>query len=416
MKLSKIFTKTRKDAPSDEQAKNAQLLIRAGYIHKEMAGVYSYMPLGWMVLNNIIQIISEEMNAIGGLELQMSGLQDPKLWQKTDEWNDEVVDVWFKSKLKNDQDIGFGYTHEAALANAMAHYVGSYKDLPFLAYQFQTKFRNEVRAKSGVMRTREFIMKDLYSFARSDQEHQEIYDKVKDSYVKIFDRLGIGDKTYMTYASGGSFSEFSHEFQTLADAGEDEVYLDEANSLAINKEVFNQKVLDQLSAKREQFTPHKMAEVGNIFSLGTKYSDAHGLMFTDKDGSHKPVVMGSYGIGPARVMGVIVEQMSDDMGLVWPKEIAPAQVLIVPIGNDKDVQATAESIYKEIEKQGVRALLDDRDVSPGQALADSELLGVPARIVVSNKTLAEDKVELMDRKSLKTKLLSAELAVKELSI
>lgn len=303
MRQRTLFTKTRKEAPSDEVAKNAQLLIRAGYINKELSGVYDFLPLGLRVLNKIISVIRKEMNAIGGQELTLSSLQDPVLWKKTDRWDERIVDVWFKTKLVNDGgELGLGFTHEEPLTNLMREHISSYRDLPIAAYQFQTKFRNETRAKSGVMRTREFIMKDLYSFAKDQAEHDTFYDKCAEAYMRIFAQVGLGDRTYKTFASGGSFSKYSHEFQTVSPMGEDIVYVHKEEGIAVNKEVYTPEVLADLGITADELVEEKAVEVGNIFSLGTRFSDAFGLTYKDEAGADKPVVMGCYGIGPARVM------------------------------------------------------------------------------------------------------------------
>ena len=399
MKLSLLATKTRRDAPKDETAKNAQLLIKAGYIYKDAAGVYGMLPLGMMVLNKIIAVIREEMNAAGGQELLMTSLQRKELWETTDRWDDKNVDVWFKSKLKNDTEVGFAWSHEEQMTAMLTEHISSYRDLPLSVYQFQTKFRNETRAKSGIMRTREFIMKDLYSFARNEDEHKKIYDDMGKAYVKVFDRLGIGEWTYFTYASGGAFAEFSHEFQTITDAGEDTIYIHKGKKIAINEEVLNDKVLADLGIKRDELEEAKAAEVGNIFNLGTTKSVPLGLTFTDEDGAVKPVVMGSYGIGPARVMGVIVERYADDKGLVWPEAVAPADVHLIRIGEDEDVIAAADKLYEDLQKSGKVVLYDDRDVSAGAKFGDADLMGVPKRITVSKKTLAENSAEVKMRTS-----------------
>src|SRR5690606_18565386 len=234
MKLSQLFTKTRKDAPADETAKNAQLLIQAGFIHKEMAGVYAYTPLGLRVLENIKQIVREEMNAVGGQEVQMTVLQPKDLFEKTDRWDDEKVDNWFKTKLVNGSELGMGLTHEEPIVDALKDYINSYKDLPIYVYQIQSKFRNELRAKSGLLRGREFTMKDMYSLARSQKEHDELYEKAAKAYTKVYDRLGIGDITYRTYADGGIFTKkFSDEYQTLSSIGEDIIYVHESKKIAV---------------------------------------------------------------------------------------------------------------------------------------------------------------------------------------
>lgn len=408
MRVSELFTKTRKEAPSDEQAKNAVALIRAGYIHKEMAGVYTFLPLGLRVLENICQIIREEMNAIGGQELKLTALQDPEIWQATDRWDDEKVDVWFKTKLKNDSELGLGPTHEEPLVRAVKPFVKSYKDLPFLAYQIQTKFRNETRAKSGVMRGREFLMKDLYSFARTEAEHEELYEKIKQAYDKVYARLGIGEQTFLTFASGGMFSQYSHEFQTVCEAGEDTIYLDRAKKIAINEEVNNDDVLKNLGLDRNDLEEVKAAEVGNIFTLKDKFSKPLGLTFVDENDQEQHVLMGCYGIGPSRLVGVITELLADEKGLVWPESIAPFKVYLARISPDESVAKESDKLYKELIDAGVEVLYDDRDVRPGEKFADADLLGIPYRAVMSPKTVQEGKVEWKRRSSDSVELLSVE--------
>lgn len=408
MRVTQLFTKTQKQAPADEISKNAQLLIRAGYVHKEMAGVYTFLPLGLRVLENINQIIREEMNAIGGQELKLTALQDPEIWKASDRWNDEKVDVWFKTKLKNDNEIGLGWTHEEPLVRAVKPFVHSYKDLPFLAYQIQTKFRNETRAKSGVMRGREFLMKDLYSFARTQEEHEMLYEKIKKAYVKVYDRLGVGDKTFLTFASGGAFSQFSHEFQTICEAGEDTIYLDRKKNIAVNEEVNDDKVLSDLGLKREDLEEVKAAEVGNIFTLKDKFSKPLGLTFVDEDDKERNVLMGCYGIGPSRLVGVIAELLGDEKGLVWPSVIAPNQVYLVRLGEEEHVIKAADELYDELESAGISVLYDDRDARAGEKFADADLLGIPYRVVVSAKTVEQHKVELKKRTSTEVELISAD--------
>ncbi|MDQ3065022.1 MAG: His/Gly/Thr/Pro-type tRNA ligase C-terminal domain-containing protein [bacterium] len=414
MKVSQLFTKTKKDAPADEQAKNAQLLIRAGYIHKEMAGVYTFLPLGLMVLENINQIIREEMNAIGGQEMKLTTLQDPEIWKLTDRWDDEKVDVWFKTKLKSDHELGLGPTHEEPVVRAVRPFLNSYKDLPFMAYQIQTKFRNETRAKSGVMRGREFLMKDLYSFARTQEEHEKLYEQVKQAYYKVYDRLGVGDQTFLTFASGGMFSQFSHEFQTICEAGEDTIYVDHEKKIAINEEVNNDEVLADLGLNRNSLVEVRAAEVGNIFTLKDKFSKPLGLTFIDEQGKEQAVLMGSYGIGPSRLVGVITELLSDDKGLVWPDAIAPYRVYLAIIGSDQKVLDSADKLYEEFQEIGISVLYDDRDIRPGEKFADADLLGIPNRVVISPKTLEQDKIEYKARTSAESELLSIEELKKRL--
>lgn len=401
MKQSQLFTKTSKTAPSDEVSKNAQLLIRAGYIHKEMAGVYTLLPLGHKVFNNIVNVIREEMNNIGGQELEMTALQDGEVWQKSGRWIDNPdVDVWFTTKLKNDTELGLGFTHEEPITNMMTKFIQSYRDLPVLAYQFQKKFRNETRAKSGIMRTREFVMKDLYSFCRSESEQLEVYEKAKQAYVNIFNRLGIGEKTFVTFASGGVFSKYSHEFQTITDAGEDEIYISDEKNIAINKEVLNDEVLNDLELKKENLRVEKAVEVGNIFNLGTRFSDAMNLEYSDENGQKQKVWMGSYGIGPARVMGTIVEVLSDDKGIVWPESVAPFSLHIVTLYKDKneEVYKISEEIYNKLKQAGVDVLWDDREsMGAGEKFADADLLGMPLRATISQKSLLAGGIELKER-------------------
>jgi prolyl-tRNA synthetase len=400
MRQSQLFTKTRKEAPKDEVSKNAQLLIRAGYVYKEMAGVYVYLPLGLRVLNKVIAIIRDEMNGIGGQEIVLSALQQKETWEPTNQWSDKEVDVWFKTELKNGTELGLAVTHEAALTKMMKDFISSYRHLPSYAYQFQTKFRNETRAKSGIMRCREFIMKDLYSFSKDQAEHDMFYEKAKQAYVRIFKRIGLGDQTYVTFASGGMFSKFSHEFQTVTDAGEDVIYVSEKKGIAINKEVLTPELLIELGIDKEDLIEKKAVEVGNIFNLATRFSSALDLTYVNESGEKVPVVMGSYGIGPGRVMGAVVECLSDEKGIVWPESIAPFQVHLISLGKEGSVATKkAEELYKTFTDTGVEVLFDDRDVRPGEKFADSDLIGIPMRLVISDKTCAEGKVEVKYRKT-----------------
>lgn len=398
MKQSELFTKTRREAPKDEVAKNAQLLIRAGFIHKEMAGVYSYLPLGLRVLNKIVNVIREEMNSIGGQEILLTALQNKEIWQISDRWDDEKLDIWFKTSLKNGSELGLGFTHEEPLTALMKDHVRSFRDLPKAVYQFQTKFRNEPRAKSGLMRGREFLMKDLYSFNTNEKSHAEFYDKAKQAYIRIFDRLGIGNETFVTFASGGSFSKYSHEFQTITDAGEDTIYVHEGKRIAVNKEVLNDEVLKDLGLLRSDLNEKKAVEVGNIFNLGTRFSEALGLSYKDEEGKSRPVFMGSYGIGPGRVMGTIVELRADDKGLVWPEAIAPFSIHLVALFDEPGkVKKAADDLYAKLTEKGIEVLYDDRECSAGEKFGDADLIGIPKRVVVSGKTLEKDAVEVKDR-------------------
>ncbi|MBR3138814.1 prolyl-tRNA synthetase [Candidatus Saccharibacteria bacterium] len=394
MRLTNTFVKTLREAPKDETAKNGALLSRAGYIHKEMAGVYDYLPLGLRVIENIKNIIREELNKIGCEEILMSTLQNPEPWEKTGRFADQEVDIWFKTELSSGGIMGLAPTHEEPVTEMMKSYITSYKDLPLYIYQFQTKFRNELRAKSGILRGREFLMKDLYSFHTSEEDLNDFYAKVEEAYHQIFARLGIGDCTYETFASGGIFSKYSHEFQTFLPVGEDTVYYNTDKSIVLNKEVYNDEVLADLGATGESFEEATAAEVGNIFKLKFKYSEPLGLNYNDENNEVKTVYMGCYGIGVSRLMGVIAEKFSDDKGLVWPEVIAPYKYYLVGIG-EKGI-AEAEKFYSGREDI---VLYDDRDKRPGEKFADSELMGLPLRIVISDKTLSENSAEITDRKT-----------------
>lgn len=411
MRYSHIIGKTKKDAPKDEESISAQLLLRGGFVHKEIAGVYTYLPLGLKVLNKIVQIIREEMEAIDGQEMSLTALQNPEVWKKSGRYSDDVVDIWFKTKFKNDTETCLAITHEEPLTNLMVQQISSYKDLPLYAFQFQTKFRNEIRPKGGLLRVREFLMKDLYSFDKTKEDHEKYYERAKQAYIKIWERLGIGDDTYVTFASGGSFSKFSHEFQTVCETGEDTVYVDRKKKIAINKEVLNDEVLKELDIDKNDLEEVKAIEVGNIFPLGTKFSDSLGLYYTDEEGGKKPVVMGSYGIGPGRALATIVELKHDEKGIIWPKNIAPYKVALVGLNlEDEKVKKQAEEFYAKLISSGVEVLYDDReDVTAGQKFADCDLIGIPYRIVVSQKT--EEKVEVKKRIEKETILMSEEEAL-----
>ena len=412
MRMTKLFTRTLKQAPADEVAKNAQLLIRAGYVYKVMAGVYAYTPLGLRVLDNIKQIVREEMNKIDGQELIMSSLQRKETWEGTGRWSDEAVDVWFKSRLKDDTEVGFGWSHEEAIVEMMQQYVRSYKDLPQSVYQFQTKLRNELRAKSGIMRGREFVMKDMYSMHASQEDCDQYYQQVIEAYLRCYQRFGIGDSTFVTFASGGAFTKFSHEFQTICDAGEDVLYVNQDRSVAVNEEVLDEAT-DELGIDKAELEPVKSAEVGNIFKFGTEKSEQMGFNYTDGDGKARPVYLASYGIGITRVMGVIVEKMSDDKGIVWPAELAPFAIQLVSIGSQG--AAAADQLYDELSDSGIEVLYDDRDERPGAKFADAELMGMPQRITVSDRGVEAGTYELTSRSSGETLVLTRDELLAKLS-
>ena len=557
MRVSQSFTKTLKNAPADEVAKNAQLLIRAGYVHKELAGVYVYLPLGWRVIEKIKQIVREEMDATGSSELLMSSLQASDVWEKTNRWDDAVVDNWFKTKLLNGTVLGVGLTHEEPIVDAARPYISSYKDLPKSVYQIGTKFRNEKRAKSGVLRGREFIMKDLYTFSKDQAQHEQMYEAIASAYHKVYERLGIGELTHRVKADGGIFTKrYSDEFQTLSPIGEDTIYHVPETDIYFNQEVapsqatmleqpteqlameerhtpgvvgvqqlsktlgvpvertvktmlyvidgivtavavrgdysindiklrmaLNAKIVkladeetvrtttnaeigyagliglpesvrvvvddsakplvnfelganrtdyhnvnvnwgrdlplpeifyDVKEAKEGDIHPESgkvyevetAVEVGNIFPLETKYPDALDVFYTDENGNRQSVVMGSYGIGVSRLMGVIAEHFSDEKGLIWPENIAPYKVYLVSIGEKGT--AEADSIYEELTAAGVEVLYDDRDARPGDKFADSELLGIPYRVTISDRGVAAGEYEYTTRNSGEMSMLTRE--------
>ena len=402
MKQSELFFHTLKDAPADEESVNAQYLIRGCYIEKLMSGVYTFLPLGWRVFNKITNIIREELNAIGGQELFMPALQPKELWDETGRWED-MNEVMFQFKGRGNREIGLAATHEETITDIVRKRVNSYKDLPFSMYQIQTKFRNEPRAKSGILRGREFFMKDLYSFHATEKDLNTFYDAVKEAYLKIFTRCGLDAK--IVEASGGVFSkEYSHEFQVEVESGEDTIYNCKACGLQRNKELIEEgsETCPECSKK---LTPWSGVEVGNIFKLGTRFSDSMGATFTDKDGNKKPIIEASYGIGPSRVMGTIVEVHYDKDGIIWPKEVAPFQVHVLIVGENKEVVDEAQKVYNDLLGIGLEVLLDNRDKRPGEKLKEADLLGIPVRIVVSPKTLEKGMVEVKERAKQKETLI-----------
>lgn len=390
MRQSQLFTKTRREAPKDEVSKNAQLLIRAGYIHKEMAGVYSFLPLGLKVLENTKKIIREELHSLGASEIVMSSLQRKELWEKTDRWGNEQVDVWFKSEFQAGGEVGFAWSHEEPIADMMKSHIASFRDLPRYVHQFQNKLRNELRAKSGIMRGREFVMNDMYSFDADEENHTKFYNAAIEAYKRIFSRIGIGNDTFVTFASGGAFTEFSHEFQTIVETGEDVTYLNREKNIAINEEVFNEKTLSKLNISKDDVEEVKTSEVGNIFNFGTKKCEQLGLTFKNEEGKEIPVWLGSYGIGVTRVMGVLVDKFSDDKGIVWPESVAPFTYHILDLSNgDETIREQAEALYRSMTERGIAVLYDDRDARAGEKFADSDLVGIPYRVVIGKNSTPE---------------------------
>ncbi len=411
MRYSKLFGKTIKDAPKDELAVNAKLLTRAGFIRREVSGVYNYLPLGLKVIEKISNIIREEMNAIGGQELLLSSLQNKESWEKTNRWNS--FDALFKLTSVLDHEYPLGPTHEEVIVPLAKQFISSYKDLPLSVYQIQTKFRDEKRAKSGILRGREFLMKDLYSFHADETDFKKYYETVKKAYEKIFKRLGLN--AIETQASGGAFSKFSHEYQVITDAGEDEIIYCPGGDFSSNAEIAEVKEGKQCDLGHGPLKKAKAIEVGNIFPLGTKFSDAFGLTYKNKKGEDIPVIMGCYGIGISRLMGTIAEVHHDENGLIWPKSVSPFQAHLIII-NDKELvmKEEAEEVYEKLEQAGIEVLYDDREgVSAGAKFADADLIGIPVRLVISEKT--GNKIELKERNSAKSELLDLEEVIKRIN-
>lgn len=398
MRQSKLFTKTRRDAPKDELAKNAQLLIRAGYVHKEMAGVYSYLPLGLRVLQNIENIVRAGMNFVDAQEIRMATLHPAEPWKQTGAW--DSVDVLFKIASRTEKEYALGQSEEEIVTPIAQEYAVSYKDLPLAVYQVGQKYRDELRAKSGIMRGREFGMKDMYSFHETQEDFEEFYNRVKETYLQIYTICGLTAK--VTEASGGAFSEkLSYEFMVLTDAGEDDILYCTDCTHCANVEVAKEKEGDLCPrCSKGTLTAAKAAEVGNVFDLGQKYAKDFGFTYKDKDGKDQYPIMGCYGLGTTRLMGVIAETMADEKGIVWPHPVAPFQYHLVSLsGGDEEVTAYADALYKEIALSGVPILYDDRDLRAGEKLADADLMGIPLRIVVSKKTCESGTLEVTERSS-----------------
>jgi len=399
MKQSELFTRVFREAPKEEESTNGRLLTRAGFIDKTMAGVYNFLPLGLRVLKKIEAIIRQEMRAIGGEEVLLSALQPKANWETTGRW--QTVDNLFKfTSFYSKTDYALGPTHEEILTPLVKKYVSSYKDFPISVFQIQTKFRDEERPKSGLLRSREFLMKDLYSFHKDEADLDRYYDRVTEAYWKIWRRAGIAEHTYFTFASGGTFSKYSHEFQTLTEAGEDIVYVCEKCRLAVNKEIID-KNRTCLECGSKNLEPKKAVEVGNIFKLKNRFSSSFGLRYKNKDGKEENVMMGCYGIGLYRLMGTAVEIFHDDQGIIWPEQLAPFRFHLIELKS-----GLAKKIYEKLNKEEVEVLYDDREASPGEKLVEADLVGIPYRLVVSEKT--GEKIELKERGRDRIKLIDYE--------
>jgi prolyl-tRNA synthetase len=401
MKLSQLFSKTTRENPKDEVSVNAQLLERGGFVYKNSAGVYTYLPLGWRVLQKIAAIVREEINKTGGQEIFMPALVEKKYLDATGRWD---VEVGFEARGKKEEKSGFvlGWTHEEVLTEIASRFVNSYKDLPFSAYQIQTKFRNEPRAKSGLLRGREFIMKDLYSFHTSEDDLWRYYDEVKEAYLRIFNRCGL--KAFYTLAAGGDFTASNtHEFQVLTPVGEDTIYLCSKCEYAENSEISKLKAGDDCPKCGGKIIEEKAVEVGNIFPLGTKYSKPFNLQFINESGEKDYVIMGSYGIGLGRVMGTLVEIYHDEKGIIWPEAVAPFRAHLIAL---EGVKEEADKMYEELTRSGVEVLYDDRSgKTAGEKFADADLFGCPVRLVISEKTLKENSIEVKNRAEAKSNLV-----------
>lgn len=409
MKQSQLFTKTQKNAPKDEMSLNAQLLIRGGFVDKLMAGVYTILPLGLRVMKKIEQIIREEMNAIGGQEVFMPSLHPKENWDITGRWS--TMDDLYKVKDASDREFALAPTHEEVIVPLAKKFIQSYKDVSFSAYQFQNKFRMELRAKSGILRGREFIMKDLYSFHLNENDLDEYYEKAAKAYSNIFDRAGIGEKTYKTFASGASFSKYSHEYQTITAAGEDIIYICEKCKLAVNKEIIDDVESECPECHEKLEKTEKSVEVGNIFKNKDKYTKAFDLTVKDEKGRDITLLTGCYGIGLQRLMGTIVEVCNDDRGISWPESVAPFNVHLISLGKNEE----AEKIYNDLEKNNIEVLFDDREeTSAGAKFADADLIGIPWRVVVSEKSLAGGGVEVKKRNEKESEIVKIEELIEKI--
>lgn len=408
MLQSKLFYKANKNKPMDIGSVSHDLLVRAGYVDQLMAGVYSFLPLGFKVLKNIEGIIRKHMELIDGQELLLPVLQPKENWVKTDRINIEK-EIIFLLKGNGDKEYVLGPTHEEVVTPLAKKIIFSYRDLPLYVFQIQDKLRDELRPKSGLLRVREFMMKDLYSFHANQADLDEYYEIAAKAYEKIFKECGIGKTTYRTLASGGSFSKYSDEFQTVTNAGEDLVYVCKGCGIGINKEIKNENPTCP-KCKSPDFEEKKAVEVGNIFKMGTRFSSPFELKFTDRDGHDKPVLMGCYGIGLGRLMGAIVEASHDDKGIIWPKSVTPFHAHLIALGDSQSFKKGQE-LYEELKASGIEVLFDDRsDVSAGEKFSDADLIGIPWRIVISKKTA--DKIEIKKRSEKSAKLVSIPEGIK----
>ncbi len=402
MLYSKLFGKTSKAVSADEESINAQFLIRGGFINKQMAGVYNYLPLGLSVLTKIQNIIREEMTTAGANEILMPALTQEESYKTTGRDN---MDILFRTEGPSGAKYFLNPTHEEVVTPLVQKYVFSYQDLPLAVFQIQNKYRNEARAKSGILRGREFNMKDLYSFHANEESLNGYYEMMKKVYFKVYDRLGLGAMTVLVYASGGAFSRYSHEFQTICDVGEDTIFVCDKCHIGVNKEIISEQTSCP-ECGNVDLVEKKGIEVGNIFKLRTKFSEAFGFKYLDGEGKEQPVEMGCYGIGPSRSMGTLVEVFHDDKGILWPEAVAPFKYHIVALGKEDETYTAAHEIYQKMIASGAEVLFDDRrDVTAGVKFADADLIGLPVRLVVSKKTLEKQSVEIKKRNETESSLM-----------
>ncbi len=393
---SRLLTKSRKDISKDEVSANAQLLERAGFVNKLAAGIYSYLPMGLQVLAKIENIVRDEMNATSAEELLMPSMTPKAPWEATGRWTNPGKEVMFQLQDNSHRDFGLGWTHEEIVTPLVAQFVRSYRDLPRSVYQVQTKFRDEPRAKSGILRGREFRMKDMYSFHIDEADIDQYYDRTSEAYLRAFKQVGLN--AFNVKASGGAFSKYSDEFQVESAIGEDTIYRCSKCSFAMNSEISEVKAGDKCPDCDGKISEVKGIEVGNIFKLGTRYSSAINWNIVDKEGKQQPVIMGCYGIGTSRLMGAVVECLHDDRGMIWPRSIAPYDVHVVNLMRTKS--DVADDVAVALERAGYSVLYDDRpEASVGQKLADADLLGMPVRVVISERSLAQQSVEVKARVS-----------------
>ena len=404
MRQSKLFTKTQKNPPKDAASASHKYLVQGGFIDMLMAGVYTYLPLGYRVLNKIADIVRAEMNSLGGQELLMPTLQPKNIWEETGRW-ESLKEVMYQFQDRAGKETGLGATHEEVIYDLIRRNISSYKELPLSIYQIQNKFRNELRSKGGLMRGREFMMKDLYSFHLSQEDLDEYYNRMIEAYKKVYQRCGLEVK--VVEASGGIFTKkYSHEFQVIAEAGEDNIIYCANCDFGQNSEIAKLKTGDNCPKCQESLKAGKSIEVGNIFQFGDKYAKDMNGYATNKDGKKQPILMASYGLGISRLAATLVEVYHDEKGIIWPESVAPFRAHLISLNKNE----AADDVYEKLIKKGVEVLYDNRDISAGEKFADADLIGIPFRLVISSKT--GDKVEVKRRNSDKSELMNVAEVIK----